>query len=236
MLRALNLMDMRLLATIWWLLPLVLMHGQADSSVLVTKNFKFKDGLYLSFSSFQNNKPDHNWVSLQANSVINPENYTVKIDWIKLKDSSGKLIPMDSIWGLSVNGIPYIQVDKEVHAFGYFSALRVRGKICYFTFETKHTELVEIAAYNPLTGRPYQQAKVPRSSFEDVECMLDFETGEIQRFNIQNFKKWIIKDDNLLQTVNDISEDELSEKLFKCLLIYDDRNPVYIRSFDQKSR
>ena len=222
-------MNMRLLATIFWLLLVVSLHGQADSSVLVTKNFKFKDGLYLSFSSFQNNKPDYNWVSLQANSVINPENYTVKIDWIKIKGPNGKPIPMDSIWGLSVNGIPYIQVDKEVHTFGYFTALRVRGKICYFTFETKQTELVEISAYNPLTGRPYRNAMVPRSSFEDVEYMLEFDSGEIQRFNIQNFKKWIVEDDDLLQTVNEISEDELSEKLFKCLLIYDDRNPVYIR-------
>lgn len=203
--------------------------GQGANGTLVTKNFKFNDGLYLSFESFQDNNPDYNWVSLRASSVIIPENYTVKIEWIRLREEEGIEIPMDSIWGLTFNGIPYIRVSQEGKDFGFFTALRVRGKICYFSYEAKETKMVDIAAYNPLTGRPYRQAKLPREVYAENEVMLDFESGELALFTPTNFLKWIKNDQDLVNTVKSLSNEDIQEKLFKCLLIYDDRNPVYIQ-------
>ena len=57
---------------------------------------------------------------------------------------------------------------------------------------------------------------------------MNFETGEVADFTIENFLKWILDDPRLIQSINELSQEEAQEKLFKCLLIYDDRNEVFV--------
>ena len=59
--------------------------AQSSDSLMVTKNFKFNNGVYLTFESFQNNRPDYSWIGMEASSVINASNYSVKIDWLRHK-------------------------------------------------------------------------------------------------------------------------------------------------------
>ena len=58
---------------------------------------------------------------------------------------------------------------------------------------------------------------------------MHFETGEVKDFTVENFLQWIQDDENLVETIMELSEEERQEKLFKCLLIYVDRNEVKIR-------
>jgi hypothetical protein len=48
-------------------------------------------------------------------------------------------------------------------------------------------------------------------------------------FTKENFMNWIENDQQLWATVKDLSPEETQEKLFKCLLIYIDRNAVYLK-------
>ena len=104
----------------------------AQDSVLVTKNFKFEDGIYLNFRSFHDNKPDYQWKEVVSQVFINGESFISKTETFELK--KGGQLPFADIWGFSYNGIPYIRISNE-GAFATFSALRVRGKLCYFTYE-----------------------------------------------------------------------------------------------------
>lgn len=61
-----------------------------------------------------------------------------------------------------------------------------------------------------------------------VEKMLHFQTGETADFTVGNFRKWILDDPRLIQSINELTPNEAQEKLFKCLLIYDDRNEVFV--------
>ncbi len=199
-----------------------------DSTTILSANFKFQDGVYMTFGAFQRDQPDLSWVGLEANSVINDEKQTIKIEWLKRKGQKAS-INLDSIWGICVNGVPYIQVDKDKNDFGAFSALRVRGKICYYEFETVVEEMVDIKAYNPLTGRPFRSAKLPRNRNVIQDMMLDFVSGRIAEFNKRNFLDWVKKDDPALwRSLKELPEKEAEEKLYKCLLIYDDRHPVFL--------
>ena len=83
-----------------------------------------------------------------------------------------------------------------------------------------------MAAYNPLTGRPFRTGKVLREKEILVERMLSFETGQLADFNLENFKTWIADDSTLLKSFLELTPAEQQEKLFKTLLIYDDRNLV----------
>ena len=115
--------------------------------------------------------------------------------------------------------------DTEATAF---AGLRVRGKISFFSYEQELERDVEIKAYNPLTKKPFRQGKVSRKERVLVEKMLHFENGLIEDFNYVNFLLWIEDDPKLKESVFDLSPSEIKEKLFKCLLIYDDRNLVYV--------
>lgn len=200
---------------------------QAQDSVLVTKNFKFQDGIYLNFRAFQQNRPDYSWQEVNSQVFINGESFISKTETFILKN--GTKLPFSEIWGFSYNGIPYIRVLNE-GAFATFSALRVRGKLCYFTFEEEVSEWVEISAYNPVNGRPFRTGKVERIFDVIREKMLFFETGEIQDFNHANFLKAIKEDDPpLWEALAELTAEEASQKLFKSLLIYDDRQQVFTR-------
>jgi len=74
---------------------------------------------------------------------------------------------------------------------------------------------------------------VERKKNVTFERILNFETGEIVELTVENLKKWIQDDKKLLDTMNSLSHEEVEDKLFKCLLIYDDRNVVRIKKIDQ---
>ena len=203
------------------------LYGQEGK--LLTKNFKFEDGIYLSFNDFQRNKPVYSWEEMEGSLVTNPQNFITKVEYLRVK-GGGNLI-LREIWGISIGGIPYVRVNEQSRSSGVvrFAGLQVRGKICYFSFEDEEIKKVKVSAYNPLNGRPFRTAEVAQKEVILQEKMLDFSTGAIIDFNIYTFREWIKEDQQLLTTLNELSEEEANEKLFKCLLIFDDRNQVYIK-------
>ncbi|MCB0644919.1 MAG: hypothetical protein KDC44_24905, partial [Phaeodactylibacter sp.] len=102
------------------------------------------------------------------------------------------------------------------------------GKICYFRYENLESRSIPMVAYNPATGKPFREAVVQRNVLVTYEKMLHFESGEIRDFTVENFLAWIQDDPELTASVRELGPDEILEKLFKCLLIYDDRNLAYI--------
>jgi len=132
------------------------------------------------------------------------------------------------VWGFSLGGIPYVNLQRRNKAgLDVFVGLKVRGNICYFSMEEVEEKVEVIKAYNPRTGIPFREGEVVTKREVKNSFMLSFEHGAIEALTVDNFLKWIKGDAKLTKTVERI-EDNAEEKLFKCLLIYDDRNPVFI--------
>lgn len=213
-----------------FLLAAAALPAQTDS-VLLDKNFRFRDGVYLSFAEFRANAPALGWEEVDAQLVSNMQAFSAQAAYIRRK--GGTALPTDSIWGFCLNGLPFVRLPDTAAAGAMaFAGLRVRGRICYFTHETEEAELVEIAAYNPLTGRPFRKGMVSREKTVVRAFMLHFESGAVEPFERASFQTWIADDPQLLRTVADLPEDEASEKLFKCLLIYDDRNQAFVPEYN----
>ncbi|MCB0547630.1 MAG: hypothetical protein KDD19_08575 [Phaeodactylibacter sp.] len=220
-------MKLRWCTYIILLLETAVVVAQGDS-VQVTRNFRFQDGIYLSFEDLQANRPALRWEEVDAQLVTSQQEYLAQAEYIRRKE--GGQLPADAIWGLCLEGTPFVRLPDtatEKRAM-VFAALRVRGRICYYTYEVEETRMVEIAAYNPLTGRPFRRGAVPRKVTTMREKMLHFEDGRQRFFRKEEFLDWIADDPQLWSTVAGLSEGEVQEKLYKCLLIYDDRNPVYV--------
>jgi len=202
--------------------------GQEDSTLL-TKNFNFNDGVYLDFESFQKNKPAFTWEEVRANLVTNPQTFMAQVEFLEIKENKEQ-INLAEIWGISLAGMPYIRLEKEAvkKELTNFAALKVRGKICYFEYEDFEEVKIPMPVYNPLTGKPYRLAMVDRKMEVYYEKIMDFETGEIVDLTAENLKSWVGSDAQLINALESLGEDA-DEKLFKCILIYDDRHKVFIK-------
>lgn len=202
--------------------------AQKDS-VLVTKNFHFREGIYLSQKSFRHDSPDILWDQVQAKWYTNPQTYLTQVEHIRTDESAAVLSP-DSIWGFCIQGVPYIRLSRDwiKKEMATFAPLQLRGKICYFDFDRMDTTEVLITAYNPANGMPFRRGVIRKEKEVNCPKILHFETGALADFNRENLAAWIADDPQLLEAVMDIREEELESKLFKTLLIYVDRNNVYI--------
>ena len=214
-----------------FLLAMIALPAQSDS-LLLTKNFQFKDGIYLSLNALHRNSPDYEWDELDAVLTTSARAFVAKV--AKLKSKSGENIELHSVLAISLEGVPYVNVKRSDEPSPsreqavVFAGLKVRGKIAYFSYESDTTELVEISAYNPLTKRPFRKGHVPVKSSLTIEKIFYFPDGRIADFTPERLLEWISDDKQLWNTVNELGEDPKREKLFKCLLIYDDRNGFYM--------
>lgn len=199
---------------------------------VVTKNFTFRDGVYLRHESFQRNQPDYALEDVRASLFTNPQTFLTQVASISVKkEGQFTPLPLDSIWMLSLGGIPYVRlpegaINKELTTF---AGLQLRGKICYFRYENLESRQIPIRAYNPANQKPFREAIVERDVTVLYEKILHFETGKIVDFTVENFLQWIQDDPGLVVSVEELAPQEAREKLFKCLLIYVDRNMAFIR-------
>ncbi|MEY3051728.1 MAG: hypothetical protein RLY31_1513 [Bacteroidota bacterium] len=201
-----------------------------QDSLPVTKNFHFADGAYLSMAAWQANRPELPQAEISMEHFTNPQTAVTQVREVRYR-GSGQRVPLDSIRVIVLGGVPSVRVSREEISkeLPSFAALKLRGKVCYYTYPDWRKRTVAISAYNPLNGRPFRSGRVEREEEVIVEKLLHFETGETADFNLENFLRFISDDPLLVETYAELPAEAQAEKLFKGLLIYVDRNPTYIR-------
>lgn len=202
----------------------------SHSQTLITKNFEFEDGVYLTLDALQKNTPDYVWRDLKSNLAANPQTYMTQVEYM-VEKSTGDSLVTDAIFAVSLGGIPFVRLPREAVSkeLTTFAGLRVRGRYSFYTYEDVQTKMVPISAYNPINGRPFRTALVKREETVQFGKLMNFETGETVDFTQRNFLKIIQDDKELTKSVQALKGEDIISKLFKCLLIYDDRHPIYVR-------
>ena len=199
----------------------------SQDSVQVVNAFKFKDGIYLDINDLKNNTPSYSWAELNASAHLNREKQIIRLEYVNARDSSAIGIEKD-IWGICVEGVPYVKIVDTVKQMTIFPALRIRGKLCYFYYDSYRTKEVPMTIYDPNTGQAIWQEVIENKEPVIIEKMMNFETGTIADMDVSIFKNWVQNDQQLTNTINDLSAIEAREKLYKMLLIYNDRNPYFL--------
>ena len=85
---------------------LSILRGDAQNDNLVSKNFKFKDGVYLHFENLQRNQPSAIWDSVEARLATNPQTLQMYIELIKYKNRPDS-VDLNKLWCVVIDGIPY---------------------------------------------------------------------------------------------------------------------------------
>lgn len=197
-------------------------------SLLVSNELTFKNGIYRTLAEWQRNAPSITWSSLDYDAYANEEKRTIQLRAPRFRSDSSTLV-LDSLWGICVDGVPYVRVDIPSRKVQEFVALRTRGRICYFNYEGYVMRDVPMTIYNPRTGEPVVRRMVQNKELHTFEKMLRFEDGTVADFDLLQFKDWIRELDPVLyDTLADYTESEAGERLYKSLKIFNDRNPVYL--------
>jgi hypothetical protein len=193
----------------------------------LTNNYSFKNGIYLRFEDFKKDASSKNNIIDSLQYDLNAEENILILSALsqKLLDS---LIP-DKIWGLCINQIPYIRTEDQQDGRFYFVKLHVLGKISYYYYKAFREKEVIMYVHNPYTGERIGKKNISNRNLEFIQKILHFDSGEITDFNFDNFLNWSKDDLGLYKSLSEIKSDEREAKLFKSLLIYNDRNPVYIK-------
>lgn len=190
---------------------------------------KYFDGVYSSYNDFKINRPGFKLYEIP--------NFSYKMDGANnllfLKDScmsqleKSPIQSLDNIWGLCIKGEPFIKIKHpQKDSAIYFVKLYLIGSISYFYYPSIIDKEVEMQVYSPFTGNMVATKTIVNKERTLIKKMLRFSTGEVADYNSANFKKWIQDDERLLKTIEDLTEEEQEEKLFKTLKIYNDRHPI----------
>lgn len=198
----------------------------------VTPTFAFANGLYLSYDEFVRNEPAMSWEDLETSLVTNPRTWITQVEYIRNRES-GEPITMEKLWGLSLDGVPYIRIpadsiDKPLPAF---AGLRITGALCYFQYERTESRNIEMAAYNPLTGKAFRRGEVTRNFVELREFVLRWEDGTIGPFSRSQLIQWTTRDQLIQRTLRRLSPDQenLGDQLYNVLLSYNKRHPAFLK-------
>jgi len=209
----------------------------AAEGKLLNNKFKFRDGIYIHYVDFITNSPSHNLEDLdyyQETGTSNP--HVMFIESIEIRNSENELKRMsaDSIWGICINGKPYINKLRIGPLSGDFSGGAFRsaiafvkigmlGPICHFYLysDSDFASDVEAATSSGITLSPnYQGNRINQR-------MLKFKTGQVLDFNYDNMKSFFHDDRMLLSEFS--SQKKRKAPLLGYLIKYNDRNPIYVR-------
>ena len=203
-------------------------NAQSDSS-LVDINFKFVDGLYQDTEQLRSNRPDMRFNTLAGNLILQEENYLLKVEGLYPQGRPDLPLDLEKYEFMVVNGLPYIRAYRDgKRQFTVYSGLRVRGRLCYYAYAQNQPDTILIKAYNPVTGQPFRQQNVVREREQLVEKVLNLANGEITDYNLENLLELFAEDQALVKSLTSLSPAEAETRLQRCLLIYDDRHPIYL--------
>lgn len=185
----------------------------------------FNNGVYTDIADFRANSPQLDSLASNLQYDLNAEE-----NILILRPESQKLLDSlvtSNIWGLCVASVPYIRTEDNQDGRYYFVKMHVIGKLSYYYYKAFREKEVIMYVHNPYTGEKIGKKTVSNRDLVFIQKLLHFHTGESIDFNFDNFKDWTKDDKGLQKSIEEMKTEERENKLFKTLLIYNDRNPVF---------
>ncbi len=205
--------------------------AQNDSTtkgkVKFDKNFRFKDGIFLSLEDVKRNNP------ISKTRIITDLKYDdysffenlFKKNVISVLDENGHTvdIKVDKIWGFSQNGILFVYWNEE------FNRIPVFGSLCHFIADKTYIDNNRNPYYNGY-GYYYNPYYYPHSQTVRTELrqyLIDMETGKIMDYNYKNLEIVLSRDTKLYEEFVKLKKKKKRQLKFLYLRKYNDNHPFY---------
>jgi len=233
------------------LVPLI---GQGEGQVQelagmvkYTPDFRFKDGIYLNFDQVKLNSPIPK-AKLLTSADYNDKEFFKELmesDKVYFYDNMGIRQEVDrtSIWGYARNGVLYIQVQEN------FNRITFVGNISHFvaditTYDPRYYNSPYGSYYDPYYSyyspysyygnyyNPYGSYYSPYSRnlarSEIKQFIIDFETGKVMDFDLENTQLLLMKDAQLYEEYVQLPRKKKKELMFVYIRKFNEKNPLYL--------
>lgn len=208
------------------------LHAQEDSAKLVkfTPEFRFRDGIFLNFDQVKHNEPIPRSRLLTSKAFDDREflEYLLKNKTISYYDAVGgrQTVRTKDLWGFSRNGVLYIRLEDN------FNRITIVGRICHFVatvtnYDTRYYDPYYYSPYNYYNNR-YGAYPSTTSSSEMRQYMLDFDSGKVVDYSVQNLEILLMKDPELHDEYMQLRRKKKKQRKFLYLRKFNERNPLYI--------
>jgi hypothetical protein len=224
--------------------PLLPLQGQdKEGMVKYTPDFRFNDGIYFNFEQVKINKPISKAKILTSIDYNDREffNKILENDKIYFYDNMGvrQEVAKNAIWGYARNGVLYVQIQNN------FNRITFVGNICHFvadvtTYDSRYNNS-PYGYYDPYYSpygynnyyspynsyySPYRQSNMSRNELK--QYLIDFESGKVLEFDVENTELLLMKDNQLYEEYVQLSRKKKKELMFVYIRKFNDKNPLYI--------
>jgi hypothetical protein len=219
---------------------------EKEKMVKYSPDFRFNDGIYLNFDQVKLNSPIPK-AKLLTSVDYNDREFFKKIlssEKIFYYDNMGvrQDIARNTIWGYARNGVIYVQIQEN------FNRITFVGSICHFvaditTYDSRsyyspygyydpyYSPYGYSNYYNPYNSyySPYSSYNQPGSTRNELkQYLIDFESGKVLEFDIENTKLLLMKDNQLYEEYVQLSRKKQKELMFVYIRKFNEKNPLYI--------
>lgn len=226
------------------------LNGQErDGMVKYTPDFRFKDGIYINFDQVRLNSPIPKAKLLTSADYNDREFFDklMKAGKIYFYDEMGirQELEKKSIWGYARNGILYVQIQEN------FNRITFIGSICHFvadvtTYDSRYNSS-PYGYYDPYSYyspygygnyynpygsyyspyySPYRQSNMTRNEMR--QYIIDFESGKMLEFDIENTELLLMKDNKLYEEYVQLPRKKKKDLMFVYLRKFNENNPLYL--------
>jgi len=221
-----------------------IIYGQdKEGMVKYTSDFKFKDGIYINFDQVKLNKPIPK-AKLLTSVDYNDREFFKKVlssDKLYFYDDLGvrQDLAISNIWGYARNGVLYIQIQEN------FNRITFVGSICHFVadvtsydpryanspygyYDPYYSPYGYNSYYSPYSsyGSPYRQSNTTRTELK--QYLIDFESGKLLEFDIDNTELLLMKDNALYEEYVQLSHKKKKQLMFVYIRKFNDKNPLFL--------
>ncbi len=195
----------------------------------INNQYHFKTGIYTQAIDFQQDKPSVSFSQLSRfNYELSNDGNQLQIPFNTVDRYQREGVNLPQIWGLCINKTAYIRIVTDSSA-AYLSFIRLHavGKLCYFYYPVIQSEPVAMGIFDPLSGRKMAEKTIFNKKKTVYENFFTFAGANPLELNRDNLTAAIQDDKKLSESFNADTARSDSDFLFKTLLIYNERNPIF---------
>lgn len=192
----------------------------SEDSTTYSKDFIFREGIYLSYDQFKHNSP------IEIKRIVSDYDKT-RLDFLKsitgkkeitfLNDSNRKVtLRVDSIWGYCQNQALYIKYGDD------FFRVPIIGNLSHFLGYQYVT-----TAY-PNAGMYGSQQVYQGAVKEQTQFVFDHLTRQVVIFNVGSMEVFLQRDEALYKEFMALSNKKKRQSTFLYLRKYNEKHPLYI--------
>jgi hypothetical protein len=231
---------------------------EKEGMVKYTPHFRFTDGIYLNFDQVKLNSPIPK-AKLLTSIEYNDRGFFKKLlegDKIYFYDNMGvrREVLRNSIWGYARNGVLYIQVQEN------FNRIKFVGSICHFvaditTYDSRYNSPYGyydhyyspyyVHGVSPWVYSNYSLWQPPYRNYspyspyygrnsmshnELKQYIIDFESGKVLAFDIDNTELLLMKDNALYEEYVQLPGKKKKDLMLVYIRKFNEKNPLYLPS------